>query len=114
MLAIACASRHVGIALVVAVEFVGVRTAVVVVAYFVIVVVSFEHIFHLAKTIATTLMAPVFDFGIFKTLLASDRLIIGSFGTSAIAENVTNPVIDGVAVIWLEPTSERPPRCSAE
>jgi BASS family bile acid:Na+ symporter len=34
-LAIACATRHVGIALVVAAEFVGVRTAVLVVAYFV-------------------------------------------------------------------------------
>jgi BASS family bile acid:Na+ symporter len=34
-LAIACATRHVGVALIVATEFVGVRTAVLVVAYFV-------------------------------------------------------------------------------
>ncbi|MFP3558836.1 hypothetical protein SB861_50555 [Paraburkholderia sp. SIMBA_049] len=34
-LAIACATRHVGVALVVATEFVGVRTAVLVIAYFV-------------------------------------------------------------------------------
>lgn len=34
-LAIACATRHVGIALIVATEFVGVRTAVLVIAYFV-------------------------------------------------------------------------------
>jgi hypothetical protein len=34
-LAIACAMRHVGIALVVATEFVGVRTLVLVVSYFV-------------------------------------------------------------------------------
>jgi len=34
-LAIACATRHVGVALIVATEFVGVRTVVLVVAYFV-------------------------------------------------------------------------------
>jgi bile acid:Na+ symporter, BASS family len=38
-LAIACATRHVGIALVVAAEFVGVKTAVLVIAYFLTVVI---------------------------------------------------------------------------